>query len=103
MKPENLLDSDGKELPKSYYKTLNKLVLLGKLKHEYATNQPTETRVNPYSGVTVLLTPLAASLADWIVSDNPIGEGKGFTRSDWDNARYTFNVCWPDAYYKLID
>jgi hypothetical protein len=106
MKVTDLRDEHtNKPLPKSFQNTLVKLVANGKLKAEYPddTLLNKTTRVNPYSGVKVTLSLLAADLADWICSNDPIGKGKGFTRSDWDNARYTFNVCWSKAYYDLID
>lgn len=103
MKTLELLNKDGKKLPKSYYNTLNKLVANHKLLEDYAKvgDKPIAIRTNPYSGAQVELSAIAADLADWIVSSNPIV--KPFTQSDWDNARYTFMVCWPDAYYALID
>ena len=101
MKTLELKDESGKSLPKSFYKSLGKLIDAGKIRTEYEVTDPRQKRWNPYSGAGASLTDLAADLADWIVGPNPIG-GK-LTRSDWDNARYTFNVCWSEAYYTLID
>lgn len=101
MKIENLKQEDGKQLPAAWRKTLQKLILNGKLQAEYLDT--TVARRNPYSGVTREIPLEAAALLDWIVSINPIGNGTKFTRADWDNARYTFNVVWPEAYYALVD
>lgn len=100
MKIDSILTAEGKPLPKSYAKTLAKLVTANKIGAEYADTK--NTRTNPYSGATVEIPALAAALADWIVSVNPF-DGKTLKRSDWDNARYTFMACWPKAYYDLID
>ncbi len=62
-------------------------------------------RVNPYSGVSVELCPLAANLTDWIVSPvrgDQIHAGQ-LARGDWDRARYLFLALWPEAYYQLLD
>lgn len=102
----DLVEKDsGKKLPKAWQKTLLKLVDAGKLTAEMPEDNLVNktTRVNPFTGVKVTLSQTAAQLADWIVSMNPIGNGTNLTRSDWDNARYTFNVVWPDQYYDLID
>lgn len=101
MKTLELKDERGKSLPKSFTKTLGKLVDANKIRAEYEVTDPRNKRTNPFSGAPASLCDLAAELHDWIVSVNPIG-GK-LTRVDWDNARYTFHVCWPEAYYTLID
>jgi len=100
-----LVDEKGKKLPKSYVKTLAKLVENKRIAPTYRDKNDSEyrtcTRSNPFSGKTVEVPRLAGDLADWITSYNPVKPP--FNRSDWDNARYIFLTCWPDAYYNLID
>lgn len=106
MKTLDLLTAEGKPLSKSFIKTLAKLIANGKLTSEYNRDDKA-TRTNPFSGVSVEIPLVAALLADWICSPNLVDATgkfhKPFTRSDWDNARYTFAVCWPEQYYDLID
>ena len=101
----DLKDEKGKSLPKSYVKTLAKLVEQKKIAPSYRDASDPEYRTcersNPFSGKSVIIPRLAGDLADWITSNNPIKAP--FNRSDWDNARYTFAVCWSKAYYDLID
>lgn len=80
--------------------------LLNKI-DSYKVIIPTETeepRSNPYSGKTVTLSPLLASLYDFIISSYNRGlVGPVIPVSVWDRARYLFNRLNPDAYYDLID
>lgn len=101
MKPQNIADQQGKPLPKSFQTTLRKLVRVGILKEEYDSAQKTETLYNMCSGAQTICSPLCGDLCAWITRENPIEYP--FTRSDWDNARYTVNVCWPEVYYAIID
>lgn len=105
MNHQNLLDHEGKKLPKSYYKTLAKLALNGKIPADDCEIEATPFP-NPYSGKIVKLVGFAVPLARWILSTNPykhVSNSQILGRHDWDNARYIFNVCWPDEYYDLID
>lgn len=99
--PIDQLDSRGKPLMKSWKNTIIKLTTAGHLLAAYGSAEALVPRTNPYSACTRQLSPFAAGLYDWITSHDPVR--KPFTRSDWDNARYMFNACWPDEYYDLID
>lgn len=99
MKVTDIKPEDGKKLPVAWTKTLQKLIAAGYLKDEYPDTKT--IRQNPFSGAKAEVSALTAALGDWITMPNPIN-GK-LTRSDWDNARYTYNVCWSNAYYILID
>lgn len=97
----DLKDTNGKSLPKSYYKILNKLYSQGLITLGDEDIEPS-FMTNPFSGKQVKLVGYAVQLATWILSTNPYPQGK-LTRQDWNNARYIFNVCWPEEYYDLID
>lgn len=101
MKTIEIRSADGQPIPKSWVTSLQKLIDASFVQAEYGEDK-TE-RANPFSGVKVTVPLLFADLLDWIVSNDPYGEGKGFTRKDWDNIRYLCNVCWPDEYFKLMD
>lgn len=100
MKPTEYTSPGGKALPKSFQKTLLKLVANNRLHEDYHGNEWT-TRRNPYSGVECRLCDFAADLVDWITSFNPIQ--KPFTCTDWHNARHTVHLLWPKEYYAIVD
>jgi len=103
MKYTELLDNEGKKLPKAWVKTMDKLVKARLLNKEQADgNGKAFEHRNPFTGRPVSLGLLASDLASWILSPSPY-DLDGLTRQDWDNARYIFNVCWPKEYYELID
>lgn len=90
---------DGKKLSKSQINLFKKMAAIG-----VKPVIETVTRSNPYSGVSVSLSPIAATLHDFIINQYKAGMvGKLFPVSVWDKARYTFLEFWPDAYYQLID
>ena len=87
------------------YKTLAKLALNGKIPEDDCAIEA-KSFTNPFSGRSVKLVGFAVPLAEWILSPNPYGQisnSKLLGRRDWDDARYTFCVCWPGEYYDLID
>lgn len=84
MKPTDLRDERGKPLPLKWQKTLFKLVAAGIIHSEYADQ-------GSLPGPQMVERPLGFEME------------KPFTRSDWDNARYTCCVCWSEACYDLID
>ena len=57
-----------------------------------------EVVTNPYSGVSVKLSPTAVALYDYIKGCEITGNYKFF-----DQARYAFNTLWPEAYMNLLD
>ena len=61
-----------------------------------------ESRSNPYTGVTYVLTPIACKLYDFVTVKH-LACGRDFTRKDWDNARYLFIAQWPKEYMDLLD
>lgn len=90
---------NGKNLSKSQINLFKKMAALG----VKPVNTPA-TRSNPYSGVSVTLEPLAATLHDFVIDMYRAGMvGKLFPVSVWDKARYTFLEFWPESYYSLID
>lgn len=110
MKTLELKDENGKPLPKSWTKSLEKLIASNHLRAEYPDDAPLTTLRNPFTGVTANVTPLAKDLYAWIIIAQrllPYRDAKdakdGLIMADWNNARYVFNVTWPEAYYALVD
>lgn len=58
----------------------------------------TETIVNPYSGVRVVVAPIGVALYDYIKGCEYIGNYKHF-----DTARYLFAKLYPSEYIELLD
>tara|TARA_R110000868_G_scaffold160977_6_gene390832 strand:- start:2 stop:385 length:384 start_codon:yes stop_codon:yes gene_type:complete len=113
MRPQELRDSEGKPLCKSFQNTITKLVQAGKLSAEVdnkttayddyqeIVDDPHYVLVNPFSGKQRQVYAMCYDICKWITSSNPVV--KPFTQSDWDNARYIVNVCWPEVYYAIVD
>jgi len=57
-----------------------------------------ETVTNPYSGKSVLLTPIGVALYDFIKGCEMLHNYKNF-----DNARYAFQKLFPSEYMTLLD
>lgn len=94
-----ITEVNGKKLSKSQ---MNLLAKLSKLGVTVATTSA--PRQNPYSGKTHTLEPLAVTLYDFIINQYHAGMvGRAIPVNVWNNARYFFNVIWPDQYYDLID
>jgi hypothetical protein len=84
-------------MKKSYLNAIEKVRALG-----FKEPSQPEFRVNPCTGASAKLLPLAVMLYDFITTRQFVC-GKDYTRQTWDNARYCFCENWPDEYYKLID
>jgi len=61
-----------------------------------------QTRTNPFTGVSHILTPQACQIYDFITTKIWTC-GVDYTRKEWDNARYYFLQEWPKEYFDLID
>jgi len=57
-----------------------------------------EAIINPFTGVRVMLEPLAVALYDYIKGCEMTGNYKNF-----DQARYLFMERWPSEYMQLLD
>lgn len=88
--------------------------LVAKLESLGVTVTETESakRHNPFTGVSVLLTPEACAMFDFITGSykNYMAtrgqfsyKSNKFPVSIWDRSRYLFLELWPNAYYDLID
>ena len=89
---------NGKALMKSQVNTLAKIHKLGMMPVQAGV------RVNPYTGISCNLDPLATTLHDFIINGYRAGMvGNVIPVPLWNDARYTFSAIWPDEYYKLID
>jgi hypothetical protein len=94
----------GKTLSKPQTNLLEFISSLGVI----APSTP-ENRVNPFTGATHFLPPLACALYDFIIQtkapfSGPLQyKGKKVLIGQWDRARYLFLHLWPDEYYDLID
>lgn len=99
MNLNNLTELNGQKLTKTHIKTLDKIHALG-----VRAKDIKETRTNPYSKATRELEPVAVALHDFIILQYHAGNvGTLVPLNLWNNARYLFNVIWPDEYYALID
>ena len=58
---------------------------------------------NPYSGKRVLLEPKAVALYDFIKGCEILQGTKLFRLKEFDQARYAFQMLWPDEYMTLLD
>lgn len=101
---------NGKPLKKAQINLLAKLDSLG-VKFNPDPAAVSFNHINPCSGVSVTLVPLASCLASFILeaySQNhgfgPLTyKGKVVPLPVWDRTRHLFLEFWPDEYYKLLD
>jgi len=103
MDTTNIKQRSGKPLSKSQVNLLTKLEKLG-----VVVGNDSQMRINPFSGVSRNLTPLAVALYDFVVESRGSRNGLVYNTqpvpiSVWDNTRYLFMAIWPDEYFKLLD